>query len=376
MHVQVLLGILFASTLVACSNDECGPGELRVGTGCRVLPDANIGARDGNVVQGERANEGDGGSTDGHVDAAAEGEAPVGSGDAAQSAPPLAPFPTCGNGVVEPAKGETCEPNTAVSCPTICDDKDPCTTDIVVGGESTCNAACEHRLLLPSLEQADECCPADADANTDQDCSPMCGNGIVEQGERCDGNCPTQGTCEDDNPCTVDVLNGTGCGRYCSRGPSQGRADDGCCLTGETWIDDSACPHVYGCGNSCPDADDPATPGDDRAGYIRCGSVSCSSGTYCFLPVGSATPECREKLGVNLAICDGMEDCPSGLFCYQVGGEVVSASGGAWCGKETPGVGKQTSECHRDADCGSDTMECVPHPRPNRPWPVSWCALK
>jgi hypothetical protein len=33
----------------------------------------------------------------------------------------------------------------------------------------------------------DGCCPAGADAVSDLDCDPVCGNGIVESGEECDG---------------------------------------------------------------------------------------------------------------------------------------------------------------------------------------------
>jgi hypothetical protein len=372
VHLLVLISFLGAAALSACSRIECDDGELRVGTGCRRLSDANVGPRGSADVEGGRAGSGEDGGADGSVIVSPSAE----SSSDSSTIPSMAPSLACGNGVFEPANGETCEPSTSRRCPVDCDDGDPCTTDTLVGGESTCNAACEHRFRSPSQVQADGCCPADGDANTDQDCSPICGNGIVEPGERCDGNCPTQSNCEDENPCTLDVLIGSGCGRYCSRGPSQGRQDDGCCIVGETWLDDSACPRAYGCGDSCPASDDPATPGDDRAGYIRCGSGSCLPGTYCFAPIGSATPECREKLGVNLATCDGMEDCPTGSFCFQVDLPDVQL-GGAGCGKEiSPGYGRQASECHRDADCGSGSMACVPHPRPNRPWAVSWCALR
>jgi hypothetical protein len=39
--------------------------------------------------------------------------------------------------------------------------------------------------------------------------SPECGNGIVEPGENCDGNCPT--SCDDGDVCTRDMLRGTDC---------------------------------------------------------------------------------------------------------------------------------------------------------------------
>ena len=53
----------------------------------------------------------------------------------------------------------------------------------------------------------DMCCPSGANGNSDPDCSSMCGNGIVEPGERCDGRCPKD--CNDNNACTVDALEGS-----------------------------------------------------------------------------------------------------------------------------------------------------------------------
>ena len=37
----------------------------------------------------------------------------------------------------------------------------------------------------------DDCCPVTCNANNDSDCTPKCGNNVVEMGETCDGNCPT-----------------------------------------------------------------------------------------------------------------------------------------------------------------------------------------
>lgn len=36
----------------------------------------------------------------------------------------------------------------------------------------------------------DACCPTNCNATNDTDCTPKCGNNIVEMGEICDGNCP------------------------------------------------------------------------------------------------------------------------------------------------------------------------------------------
>jgi cysteine-rich repeat protein len=92
----------------------------------------------------------------------------------------------CGNGTVDP--GETCEPDVAgKGCPTSCDDNNPCTIDIATGNAATCNRACNHMKIAQAID-GDGCCPTgiNANANSDSDCTPMCGNGVTEPGEECD----------------------------------------------------------------------------------------------------------------------------------------------------------------------------------------------
>ncbi|MFH0799626.1 MAG: hypothetical protein V2A66_05525 [Pseudomonadota bacterium] len=60
----------------------------------------------------------------------------------------------------------------------------------------------------------DACCPPGANAATDNDCSPSCGNGVMEKGEKCDkaiahgqsGACPTKEDCNSNEPCITDTL--------------------------------------------------------------------------------------------------------------------------------------------------------------------------
>jgi len=103
---------------------------------------------------------------------------------------------SCGNGVVE--EGETCDP--PETCPTSCDDEDACTINLLTGSASNCNAECTFPPLLACVD-GDGCCPESCNANNDDDCDPVCGNGVVEDGEECDdGNvAPGDGcsaTCE------------------------------------------------------------------------------------------------------------------------------------------------------------------------------------
>jgi hypothetical protein len=88
-------------------------------------------------------------------------------------------LPACGNFVRE--GDETCDP-----CDVSCDDSNPCTIDTLTGDPTTCSAGCDHTPIT-QVAAGDGCCPPDANANNDSDCSPSCGNGVTEPGEVCDG---------------------------------------------------------------------------------------------------------------------------------------------------------------------------------------------
>ena len=112
-------------------------------------------------------------------------------------------LPGCGNGVVDP--GETCD--TAITtgpgrCPTTCTDGMVCTRD-VLANDGTCTAVC----TFPDITQpmnGDGCCPAGANNNNDNDCAPVCRNGVVEQGEQCDdGNNVDTDACN--NNCRFNI---------------------------------------------------------------------------------------------------------------------------------------------------------------------------
>jgi hypothetical protein len=105
--------------------------------------------------------------------------------------------PSCGDGIVQQSRGETCESGTDTPCMTLadCDDKDPCTTDGLSGNEMNCNTKCTHTTVT-SPKAGDACCPTGANANTDADCKPHCGNGVKETGEDCDGTNGCSATCK------------------------------------------------------------------------------------------------------------------------------------------------------------------------------------
>ena len=71
----------------------------------------------------------------------------------------------CGNGVLD--QGETCDPPS--SCPTSCDDGDPCTVDTLTGSSDSCNVACQHVPIMQCLA-GDGCCPSECSDADDADC--------------------------------------------------------------------------------------------------------------------------------------------------------------------------------------------------------------
>jgi hypothetical protein len=104
-------------------------------------------------------------------------------------------------------------------------------------------------------------------------------------------------------------------------------------------------------GASAPTADDPNTPGDDRAGYVACGYVAvptCGPGTFCCAVTdngdaacASNASECPDQIGA--VHCDGPEDCPAGDFCvvYKETSCTPADNAGFYYGVK----------CHTSADC-------------------------
>lgn len=144
---------------------------------------------------------------------------------------------SCGNNVVE--SPELCDGNCLSTC---ADDGESCTKEVLTGSAAQCNVACTHTKIA-NAANGDRCCPTGANAKTDSDCLSVCGNGVVESGELCDGNCAN--SCPDDNmACTTDALTGSAsqCNAECEHTPiTRAVNGDNCCPPGMSSTADSDC---------------------------------------------------------------------------------------------------------------------------------------
>ncbi len=142
----------------------------------------------------------------------------------------------CGDGIVQEDLGETCETGAeSSSCPSgdDCDDEDACTVDALSGSAENCNAICTHTPTT-ELKGGDTCCPAGANANTDSDCMPRCGNGVREGDEACDGSSNCLEGCQLATPpeemCTTTIAQGECASCLCANCSEELAActDEGC----------------------------------------------------------------------------------------------------------------------------------------------------
>jgi cysteine-rich repeat protein len=259
---------------------------------------------------------------------------------------------TCGNGIVEPGEqcddgnqsnddsclnnchlacgdgvknaSEQCDTGIAAgmpgACPSSCDDGNACTSDTLSG--SDCQAQCIHGAITMAIN-GDGCCPPGATSATDSDCTASCGNGVVDSGETCDtaiaagmaGACPTESSCNDNQPCTHDSLANAGtCTAACQNTPiTQAINGDGCCPPGATHATDSDCP--ASCGNGVVDSGETCDTAIAAGSPGACPTVaSCNDNMACtrdtLLSGGTCNAACSHTAITQPMNGDGC--CPPG----------------------------------------------------------------
>lgn len=208
---------------------------------------------------------------------------------------------SCGDGVI--SAGETCDGN----CPMSCDDGNACTADSLTGSATMCNAKCTNTPIA-APKSGDGCCPSGANAANDSDCKPVCGNGVKEGSEVCDGDCPTD--CASSG-CTVGMLSGSAatCDAVCKTTTITAKVDgDGCCPPTADYNSDNDCAPPPGCtppsaGNMIlnPGFATGLTHWDESGSY---GTVGWTSGDYEGCSVsGSALLTANNQVGRVLSQC-------------------------------------------------------------------------
>jgi cysteine-rich repeat protein len=291
--------------------------------------------------------------------------------------------PFCGDGVVQPAFLETCDPLSATPCPSSCDDADACTIDVQTGTPETCTMACA-RTTITALADGDRCCPAGANALSDGDCPPVCGNGIVEGPELCDdaindgsydgcavgcrsfgphcgdgvtdvghelcdGNCSAMLTCMQPDLCTEVGLLGSAanCDLHCFIRPiTAAKNDDACCPDGANSTTDNDCDPA--CGNGVLEPGETCDDGNPLDGD-GC-SADCASDETCGNHVvdTAAGELCDDGNALDGDGCSG--DCKNIEECLTDHG---GCSADADCVDTLSG---RTCTCH--AGYGGDGVTC------------------
>jgi hypothetical protein len=244
---------------------------------------------------------------------------------------------TCGNGRLD--RGETCDiartADLTGACPKDCDDGVACTRDVLEG--SACTAVCRH-IEITTNAPGDGCCPAHADRGTDPDCPSGCGNQRVDPGETCDiavsagpGACPTASSCDDADPCTMDLLVSSGtCSARCTHTVIAGdKPGDGCCPAESDATDDADCRPV--CGNGVVETGESCDTGITRGEVGACPltAADCTDdGVACSEEVVTGFG-CRTRCENRpvLALISGDGCCPAAGLARSVDSDCASMCG-------------------------------------------------
>lgn len=336
MNVRLILaiGLIFFGILSGCGNSvtKGGKGKLNNSTAENSASNANSG-NTGN--SGNSGNVGNGGNS-GNIDPA-----------------------LCGDGSLDP--GEACDPSIAAdqtgACPTTCSAPDSCSMASLVGSADGCTLECviEPKACL----NGDGCCPTGCDSSNDDDCTNLCGNGDIEAGELCDGNCPT--SCQGTDACNPAQLVGSAstCNAQCQITTITACNDgDGCCPSGcEGQDSDCACiPDDPCAARECGTATNSC---GDQVSCGTCNEGTCSAAGVCEIPTPTST------IGDGCSFdgdCDGTEICldeSSTVFDGGYCSHTCTSSSDCPAGSVCSDSGDCLKSCTTDADCPRSDYLCT-----------------
>jgi cysteine-rich repeat protein len=353
------------------NGDDCCPSGVYADT------DDDCEPACGNAVK-EPGEACDDGTNDGHY----------GIGSCEPGCTALAAY--CGDGTVQDTHGEVCDSASAdTPCPASCDDEDSCTVDTQMGSAAACTISCTHDAISATAD-GDGCCPDGADATSDDDCPPVCGNSVREGAEVCDlgvnvgsydgcmPGCAALGPhcgdgitqfgeetcdgsdcyfeCNDGLVCTQDIVAGSPdtCNVGCLFEPIETATDgDACCPEGANANTDGDCEPV--CANGAQESGE-ACDDENHVDGDGC-SADCSSDETCANGVidEAAGEVCDDRNHIEGDGCSA--DCRSGEVC---GNSIIDGAAGEVCddGGQEGGDGC-SANCMSDETCGNGITDTL-----------------
>ncbi len=255
----------------------------------------------------------------------------------------------CNNNVKEP--GETCDPLS--SCPDRCPNMGCQLRELKNAG--TCKAVCENSRQQTQCASNDDCCPGACNANNDNDCQPKCGNGVVEQGEKCE---PVAECTRRQNACKSDrdtIREGRGnadqCTFECAESPRRCGDADGQCPSGCQNDPDCKRSNGSGCDNAGQCLSNRCTDGHCCA--ETCGACERCTGGGGTCQVPSGTRVCGNRCISTNECCDSCNgQCQT---CNAAQNRCVGTS------NDSCRVNNQAGTCRNGTcqpDCGSQGQVC------------------
>jgi len=189
-----------------------------------------------------------------------------------------------------------------------------------------------------------------SDAVTDPDAGDLCGNGVVDDGETCDTNCPASiADCPAPDACEAVTFTGSACTAQCGVTPIESCEDgDGCCPAACDYSSDDDCPDPSLCGNDALD------PGE------TCDSDCPESIADCQSPAACETVSYTGSAATCTALCDTdpITACLNGDGCCPAGCDSGTDDDCANVCGDGQVVGDET--CDPPSTCPTQPADCGP----------------